>query len=1284
MCNFCRRGAKWLTYTYLFVRMTKNPSLYNVPVDERKADPLLERRRLELVHSAAIVLHRAKLITYNRRTGALASTDLGRIASDFYVGHRTMAIYVENVHPLMGDIDLLRLFSLSGEFKHMRVREEEKLEVQRLSEIVPIPVKDSLDEASAKVNVLMQAYISNIRLDGLVLKADMVYITQNAARLTRALLQIIIQKRWAALADKCLRLCKMVDKKQWASQTPLRQFSGIVDESILRKLERKYIDFERYYGLSSADFGELLRDPKLGRTAHRLVHSLPRMEMDVQARPLTRSTLEIELFLTPDFMFKSNIHGAGETFWIFVEDADSEHLLYSESFYLRKAVSKERHTLLFTVQVTMPRPPHYFVKCCSDRWIAPDAIVPISFQHLILPERFAPHTEFLALRPLSVENALSLDVENAFDKDACNDSLAVLRAYYLRKVGRNFSAFVTQLIPSAFKSKGNSVIATLPNPDRAICAELAVGRLFCLQPASVAIWVTGEGEEAVKTVVKSLEEGIGSALDLTVSVLQGEHAADVAAIKQRGSVIVTSPQHFDALSRKWQGKRESRALRGVGLVILDGVHLLGEKGETGTIMEVVGSRMRYLSQQLWNEDEDPCRLIAISDPIANATDVGDWLDVPRDALQSFSPSSLPDCPRVEILPCVSRAGGGALSSPAALSRRIYDAVRRFSGGGSEPIVIFVPTRKLTRAMALEMVTMAPGEGVEKGFLRASEAVVEPYLQKIRLSSLRECVTYGVAYLHDGLSDSDKNVTEAMFRTGAAQVLVTTSRYARQSLDVKGRLVIVAGTATEEAGGFSVQRAEYPKSELTNMICCAKPSSCGEPGTCVIMTERPLQEFYRRICLQPTPLESQLSEVLADQINAEVASRVIETKENVVHYLTWTFFYRRLPKNPNYYGMGGTSHFDISSHLSAMVEQALADLKDAKCVDAEGEEDMALSALNLGIIAAHYYIRHATVERFASLVSPKMKLRGLLNILSNASEFDDVPSRIGDEEAMERLSESTPVRLKTVGDAMPSLSSLHVKVHLLLQSHLSRISLAGDLLEDRATIVGRSVRLLRAMVDIISSAGWLEPVLVCMELSQRIVQAVWDTEKPLLQLPHFEEDLVNTLQQKYEVGDVSDFLDMDTKTRNEAISALTKPQIREVAEACQTYPEITLQFEEPICTYDEVLLVVNLERLTDVSESVCAPRFPEEKSEGWWIVIGDVSANSLITVRHISLKEKATVKLRFTPPEGAGKHELKAYLVSDSYIDCDLEEIVIVDVPAPGEVEMTDSDEIITGRAGDAS
>lgn len=54
------------------------------------------------------------------------------------------------------------------------------------------------------------------------------------------------------------------------------------------------------------------------------------------------------------------------------------------------------------------------------------------------------------------------------------------------------------------------------------------------------------------------------------------------------------------------------------------------------------------------------------------------------------------------------------------------------------------------------------------------------------------------------------------------------------------------------------------------------------------------------------MESHLDHFLHDHLNAEVTTREIETKQDAVDWLTWTFFFRRLTQNPNYYNLTGVT------------------------------------------------------------------------------------------------------------------------------------------------------------------------------------------------------------------------------------------------------------------------------------------------------------------------------------------------------------------------------------------
>ena len=100
-------------------------------------------------------------------------------------------------------------------------------------------------------------------------------------------------------------------------------------------------------------------------------------------------------------MILFQVHGHSEGFWIFVEDVDSERVLHHEFFLLKQKFSEEEeHTLKMFVPIFEPLPPQYFLRIVSDRWIGSETVLPVSFRHLILPEKNVPPTELLDLQPI--------------------------------------------------------------------------------------------------------------------------------------------------------------------------------------------------------------------------------------------------------------------------------------------------------------------------------------------------------------------------------------------------------------------------------------------------------------------------------------------------------------------------------------------------------------------------------------------------------------------------------------------------------------------------------------------------------------------------------------------------------------------------------------------------------------------------------------------------------------------------------------------------------------------
>jgi pre-mRNA-splicing helicase BRR2 len=67
-----------------------------------------------------------------------------------------------------------------------------------------------------------------------------------------------------------------------------------------------------------------------------------------------------------------------------------------------------------------------------------------------------------------------------------------------------------------------------------------------------------------------------------------------------------------------------------------------------------------------------------------------------------------------------------------------------------------------------------------------------------------------------------------------------------------------------------------------------------------------------------------------------------------------------------------------------------------------------------------------------------------------------------------------------------LNQAHLKTNILLQSHFNRKTLPIDLRTDLNLILEKTVKLVHAIVDVISTNGFLQATLLAMELSQMVV------------------------------------------------------------------------------------------------------------------------------------------------------------------------------------------------------
>ncbi len=118
-----------------------------------------------------------------------------------------------------------------------------------------------------------------------------------------------------------------------------------------------------------------------------------------------------------------------------------------------------------------------------------------------------------------------------------------------------------------------------------------------------------------------------------------------------------------------------------------------------------------------------------------------------------------------------------------------------------------------------------------------------------------------------------------------------------------------------------------------------------------------------------------------------------------------------------------------------------ELEQLKCIAVENEVE--LIPLNFGIIASYYYINTTTIENFSKNIREDSKLKNLLEVITSATEFEDIPIRHGEESVLRNLnSEFLYYKLEK-----PNYNEPSIKANILLQCHFNRTELSSDFVYD---------------------------------------------------------------------------------------------------------------------------------------------------------------------------------------------------------------------------------------------
>mmetsp|Transcript_20166 Transcript_20166/g.43517 ORF Transcript_20166/g.43517 Transcript_20166/m.43517 type:complete len:2151 (-) Transcript_20166:75-6527(-) len=1235
-----KEGARWLTYTYLYTRMLRNPLAYGINADEKQDDPMLSRRCTKLITEAAQLLVGNEMIRYNVNTGNLSVAQKGKVAAHFYV----QAESIETFNEMMRDREqytdgfLIKLVCSATEFRGMKVRQEELSELATLhARECPIKLDGAgLDDQGMslitgpedKAFILTQCYISRSKIRGFTLISDMNYVASNCGRIARSLFELCLGGGKASAALKLLRLAKSVDNQFWWFQSPLRHFHDELKEQQLSAIEMHGND-KRYDGLQAAlalldlqaaEVGHICKMAKAGKKVQQLVRMIPNVDVTCKVQPVTSEVFNFHITLVGAFNWLRRWHGGAQSFWLWVEDGSSNRLYHHENIVLSHRTFSEEFTLDLSIPVFGRVPSQYLIRVVSDSWVGVEYVHPVLMDNVVVPGGKRPETDLQDLTPLPTT--------------ALQDER--YQALYAKI--DTFNPIQTQLFHVLYHTDLPVFLGAPTGSGKTIVAELAILRMKRLHPKSICVYIAPLKSLAKERLKEWRSRLGGGPLRWNVLELSGDTSHDRSTM-EKADILVCTPEKWDLITRGWKGSHgieNTNAANGkafvkrVRLLVMDEVHLVGE--DRGAVLEAIVSRTRYISRLLQEKPgsidstgQEITRLIGLSTSLENAQDVADWLGVDTKShsvksgvgMYNFRSSVRPVPTRVHVQ---GYTGRHYCPRMATMNKPCYAAIKDYSS--DRPALIFVASRRQTRLTAIDIISHAAADETPKRFLDCPDEYIESIATDIQDEALRHTIIFGIGLHHAGLSAKDRDVVERLYLKGDIKVLVATATLA-WGVNLPARLVIVKGT--EFFDGKVSRYVDYPLTDVLQMIGRAGRPGFDDQGEAVVMTTEDKKTFYRKFLYKPFPLESKLDERMSENINAEIAGGTIASITEAVGYLSWTFYARRCKGNPSFYGLESGSDEHVAEHFIKTTESTIERLKAQRCVK-QNDED--LTPTTLGLAACNYYLDHRTpkqmqfgirearkvihdlVEKQDSEMSSsnekqsqglvplenrgnveEMACAWLLYTLCSTHEMDELPVRHNEEQLNEELSyelmwgadtQSLMAGGKEVYHDVEVFLDPHTKAFLLVQAYLERVPLPiSDYVNDTKSVTENLPRLLAAMEFIASddiAAGSFDLMTEFTRTRQVWASRTLPDEDPLEQMS-LSENTIDRIKSGGKPGKdlLRTILDLRRAPKNRVRGLLQRLQKTQKNGSNDLQYSIDLLHSMPLISLKEVLVSSDVDK-----------------------------------------------------------------------------------------------------------
>lgn len=640
-------------------------------------------------------------------------------------------------------------------------------------------------------------------------------------------------------------------------------------------------------------------------------------------------------------------------------------------------------------------------------------------------------------------------LKRASASDKCIGTDVLPDSFRSRFSFKKFNRMQTEAFPVLYGGDANCVISSPTGSGKTVLFELAILRLIKKSDYKI-----GNIKILYIAPIKSLccerlKDWSISFLNLSVGMLTSDTSFLETEKVKKCNIIITTPEKWDLLTRKW--KDYCRLFELVRLVLVDEIHTLRER--RGATLEVVLTRMNTLC--------DNIRIIAVSATVPNIEDVSHWLKSKGNgecAKVLFFDDSYRQVALQKHVYSYSFPNKTEFQHDSLYNLKLNEILEKHSKG--RPVLIFCPTRASAISTAKYI-----KQNCAKYLSR------QPNLETCKLNdgTLFEYFNDGVAFHHAGLSTEDRNAVEKGFLEGGIKILCSTSTLA-MGVNLPAYLVIIKGTRM----WVSSTTQEYSQLDILQMIGRAGRPKFETEGCAVIMTESKMSDTYEKLLEGTESLESSLHLELIEHLAAEICLGTVHDRASALSWLHNTFFYIRFKKDPSKY-QGAIKLFEKGPgpdlQLSNFSDSLLNTLIKHDLVRKDG--DIFISTAYGHAMTLHYVL-FETMKRFLA-AEQCLGVAGILSLLSGASEFTALRIRKKERKLYKEINYSPLLKFPFLTEKKQGqkIDHAHQKVSLLIQYDLGGLEyptskltcgLHQAMVQDKILVFKHCFRLLKCIVD----------------------------------------------------------------------------------------------------------------------------------------------------------------------------------------------------------------------------